>query len=322
MSHSSAVDTITDANYVSTFVGERLRAKGLLESHVLLQRHTQALENSDSKLVFLSRGRHGFVVTISPSLFPDVVAEECLKAARMRSQLGDLGAPILEPLDTGRIHTSSYAVLPYRKPLSKHRGFSWLDRMWVRRHLLEWLLQVAHRRSALCDVSRYEIALQALATTVPVDCPTGTLLRNAAQHLTSGRFTPRACPMHGDLWKGNVLHGAASTAFTLVDWRGSEADGFPIFDLIRAADSFGVSPRALHRELQLHRAALDCQMQDLPLYLLGALGHFALHLGEMAPTLFRDMADRCVARLLSALEAPASAKSTRFSVNGGGRYAA
>ena len=296
------MNTITDANYISNFVGERLMAKGLLGSPVPLQRHTQGLEDPDSKLVFLNRGRHRFVVTVSPSLFPEVVAEECLKAASMRSQLGDLGAPILEPLDTGRIHASSYAVLPYRKPLSKRRGLSWLDRMWVRRHLLEWLLQVTQRRSTVCDVSRYEVALQALSATVTMDGPTSALLPTAEKHLTSGHFAPRACPMHGDLWKGNVLHGAASTAFTLVDWRGSEADGFPLFDLLRAAESFGLSPRGLQRELQLHRAALRCQMEDLPLYLLGALGHYAAHLGEMSAALFRQMADDSVTRLLSALQ--------------------
>jgi hypothetical protein len=299
------VSTITDADYVSNFVGERLMAKGLLGSPVSLRRHTQGLEDPDSKLVFLSKGRHGFVVTVSPALFPEVVAEECRKAARMRSQLGDLGAPILEPLDTGRINASSYAVLPYRKPLSRRRGLSWLDRMWVRRHLLEWLLQVTQRGSAVCAASRYEVALQALGTVVATDSPTAALLRTAEQHMMSGKFAPRACPMHGDLWKGNVLHGAASTAFTLVDWRGSESDGFPLFDLVRAAESFALSPRGLQRELQLHRAALRCQVEDLPLYLLGALGHYAAHLGEMSPALFRRMADDSVTRLLYALEAPA-----------------
>jgi streptomycin 6-kinase len=154
-------------------------------------------------------------------------------------------------------------------------------------------------------MSRYEAALQALSATATADGPTAALLRTVEKHMASGRFAPRACPMHGDLWKGNVLHGAASTAFTLVDWRGSEADGFPVFDLIRAAESFGLSPKALQRELQLHRAALRCQMQDLPLYLLGALGHYASHLGEMSRALFLRMADDSVTRLLSALEVPA-----------------
>lgn len=307
------MDTITDANYISDFVGERLMAKGVLHAPVSLQRFLQGgTDDPDSKLVFLNRGRHGFVVTISPLLFPEVVAEECDKAAQMRSRLGGLGAPILVPLDTGRILTSSYAVLPYRRPLSGRRGLSWLDRIWAKRHLLEWLLQVTQQGGAVCGIRRYEAALTALGDTLPAESPTGALLRTAEKHLRSGRFAARAVPMHGDLWKGNVLHGAASTAFTLVDWRGSATDGFPVFDLLRVSQSFGLTTRALLRELQLHRRALGCQMEDLPLYLLGALGHYARHLGEMSLALFRTMANDCVTRLSSALELPSCGSAHLF----------
>jgi hypothetical protein len=302
MGHSRTVSTITDAAYISKIVGDRLIAKGLLESPLSLQRYSEGrMDDPDGKIVFVRKGRHGFVVAVSPPLFPDVVAEDCLKAAQMHSQLGGLGAPILEPLDTGRIDGSSYAVLPYRKPLSTHGGISWLDRMWLRRHLFEWLLQVAARRGGGCGLSRYEASLQSLSETVPANTATAALLRASEKHLRSGRFAPRTSPMHGDLWKGNVLHGAGSTAFTLVDWRGSATHGFPTFDLIRAAASFELSPKALERELQLHRRVLGCQMEDLPLYLLGALGHYAAHLGEMAPERFQAMADECVERLSSAL---------------------
>lgn len=296
--------TSTDTNYISALVGERLIAKGLLGSPVPLQRlGHETSDNADSKQVYLSKGRHGFVVAISPPGFPEVVAEECLKAAQMRRLLADLGAPILRPLDTGRIETASYAVLPYRRPLSKRRGMQWAHRIWMKRHLIEWLLEVARRRSGACAPSRYEYSLEALRARIAPESATGALLRTAQERLRSGHFAPRTTPMHGDLWKGNVLHGAASTAFTLVDWRGSETQGYPIFDLIRAAESFGLSPKALGRELRLHRRALGCQVEDLPLYLLGALGHYAARLGEMSPAAFRAMSDSCVTSLSRALQA-------------------
>lgn len=292
------MDALTDADYISSFVGQRLATRGLAHAPVSLRRYSQGPGVADSKLVFLSEGRHAFVVTISPALFPNIVAEEWLKAEQMRSHLGDLGTPILEPLDSGRIQTSSYVVVPYRKPLSTRLGLRWLDRIVVRRPLLLWLLQVAQRLSAACETSRYEASLQALRAIVCGDSATATLLREAGAYLESGRFEPRSSPMHGDIWKGNVLHGAKTTPFTLVDWRGSETDGFPIFDLVHGASSFGLSPKALYRELQLHRAALGCQPEDLPLYLLGALGHYAARLSEMPLALFRKMSDDCV-RLLS-----------------------
>jgi hypothetical protein len=300
--HSCPVGSITDAVYVSKFVGERLMSKGLLRSPVPLRRYCQGNEDPDSKLVYLSEKRDGLVVTVAPFHFPDVVAEECRKVAGMRSLLGDLGSPLLEPLDSGRIDTSSFAVLPYRKPLSKRRGLRWLARTRLRHHLLEWLRQIAQRRSSACEESRYDAALQALRETVLAESPTATLLRNAEPRLRSGHFASRSSPMHGDLWIGNVLHGGGSARFTLIDWRGSATEGFPIFDLIRAAESFGLSRQALHRELRLHQTALGCQVEDLPLYLLGALGHYAAHIQEMSPSLFRAMADESVTRLSSALD--------------------
>lgn len=295
---------VTDADYISSFIAETLQEKGLLRSPVPLRRYRQGGEDPDSKLVFMSEGEPALVVTVSPPEFPDVVAEECLRAAQMRSRLGDLGRPVLEPLDTGRVQTSSYAVLPFRKPFSRRRVVQWIHRNWARHHVLEWLLQIAQRRSASCEPSRYEASLQALSEKVRPDSPTAALLAAAGEHLCSGRFVPKSAPMHGDLWRGNVLRGSESTAFTLVDWRGSQADGFPIFDLIRLAESFGLSTPALGRELRRHQSALGCQVADLPLYLVGALGHYAAHLGEMSLALFQTMADGCATRIARALSAP------------------
>lgn len=317
------MDSLVDPNYISSLVCQRLASKGLLPAPVPLRRLNPAAEVPDSKLMFLSQQRgRDFVVAVSPILFPEVVADECLKAAQMRSHLGDLGAPILEPLDSGRIQTSSYVVVPYRKRLSTRLGLHWLERMRVRRPLLEWLLQVAQRHNGPSAPSRYQASLQALREAVAKDSSTAALLRATEKHLSSGRFVPRAVPMHGDLWEGNVLHGVGDAAFTLVDWRGSETDGFPLFDLIRAASSFRLSAKSLQRELQRHQDALGCQVDDLPLYLLGALGHYAARLGQMPLEHFRNMADECVRHLSCALAAPADSWPMRPLADDHGQHAA
>ena len=306
MSPSGPIDTApdVDAAYVSRLVGERLAAKGIVAEPVSLERHSVGGGVRDSKVVFVSKGAPGLVVVVSPRQFPGVVAEECHKAAEMRSHLGDLGGPILEPVDTGRIDSSTYAVLPYRRPLSRRRILGRLDLLRMQRHVCDWLLRVAQRHNALTDVARYRSSFSALARVIAPDSPAAACLRSAERHLRSGRFVARSTPMHGDIWKANVLRGgSASAPFTLIDWGGSATDGFPIYDLMRAAQTFRLSPKALQTQLQLHQAALGCQPEDLSSYLLGALGYYAGRLGEMPPDVFRAMADECVTHLSSALAA-------------------
>lgn len=322
MSQSGPPDTTVDSAYVSRLVGERLAAKGIVDKPVSLERHSVGGGLRDSKVVFLSKGAPGLVVVVSPKQFPGVVAEECHKAAEMRSLLGDLGAPILQPVDTGRIDRSTYAVLPYRRPLSSRRILGRLDLLRMQRHVCNWLLRVAQHHGAGTDISRYQSALRALAGVISPDSPTGKCLQTAGSHIRSGCFVARSTPMHGDIWKANVLRGGSGSApFTLIDWRGSARDGFPIYDLVRAAQTFRLSPRALHQQLQLHRAALGCQPEDLPVYLLGALGYYGGRLGEMPPDAFRAMADECVTRLSSALEAVPSSGAAPLPSDTHGRLA-
>lgn len=315
------MEGLADIDSISILLSERLIAKGLLQPGLALKQYCHGINNPDKKLIFLDKRRNRLAVMVSPPLFPNVVAEECLKAEEMRSRLGELAAPILEPLDAGRIQELSYAVLPYRAPLSRRRGFGRLDQMRVKRHLLDWLHRITERRSAQCDPSRYRESLRALSQLVSRESPTAALIRSAEEHLKSGRFAARTAPMHGDLWRGNVLHGAASSGFAVVDWRGSLTEGFPVFDLVRVAESFDLSASSLGRELKRHQAALTCGAEDLPLYLLGALGHYAAHLGEMPPALFRAMADECVRRLAAALATAAPSLSPRLLTNGDGRRA-
>lgn len=322
MSQSGPVDATTDIAHISRLVGERLAAKGIVATPVSLERHSEGGGVRDSKVVFVSKGAPGLVVVVSPKQFPGVVAEECHKAAEMRLLLGDLGAPILEPMDTGRIDSSTYAVLPYRKPLSRRRILGRLDLLRMQRHVCDWLLRVARRHGAETDMARYRSSLSALARVISPDSAAAACLRSTESHLRSGRFVARSLPMHGDIWKANVLRGGSAAApFTLIDWGGSAKDGFPIYDLIRAAQTFHLSPKALQAQLRLHRAALACQPEDLSAYLLGALGYYAGRLGEMPPDAFRALADECVTRLSAALEQATSPGTAHLESDAHGRLA-
>ena len=105
--------------------------------------------------------------------------------------------------------------------------------------------------------------------------------RAARARSRAGAWRPRHVLMHGDLWGGNVLGAPGappfSRRFVLIDWDTSRAEGYPFFDLVRAARSFGVArgasgtrargaqPRCSASTLAQSRAAL-----------VAALGHIGL----------------------------------------------
>ncbi len=128
-------------------------------------------------------------------------------------------------------------------------------------------------------------------------------LRRAAQEqarlLNAGEVRAHHVPMHGDLWKGNILR-QHDGSLALIDWAGSEVQGYAMYGLIRAAISLGVSRRRLAVEIEWHRQALGGSRHLPELHLLGALGHYARHLGEFPPDRFATSAQECYAVFLSA----------------------
>jgi len=295
------MDPLSEPEFVGQFISKRLTATGIASRKIRLDRISRAADVGDSKIIYLSRGRSRLVVHISPRGFPGVVAEEFRKAADLRRVLGSLGAPILMPIDSGLICDCSYAVTLYRRPLSRRRIRGRLDDFRFKRRLFRWLIDVAHMGKAVADLNTYEHAIRRLEEVANSRAPIFELIQSSREYLLSGHFKAVTVPMHGDLWKGNVLGGGGVAAFSLIDWRGSLPRGFPLFDLMRAALSFRTSRGEMGEQVDLHRAALGCEIAAMPVYLLGALGHFAENLGEMPKTRFLDMAEECIVRLRDAI---------------------
>jgi hypothetical protein len=164
--------------------------------------------------------------------------------------------------------------------------------------VLTWLRGVAALDRGISDQG--ETCLKAL-----VDCPYATLRGPAEAALASvqsGAFVPQSRIMHGDFWVGNVmLDPAGVRPFILIDWRGSNVDGFPIFDLVKFAQSSSLGRRALRAELGAHAERLGCDIGDTRSYLLAALGYIWIHLEQFPPERFLAMGENCLATLNNAL---------------------
>lgn len=258
-------------------------------------------------LVRSSEGEPVAVVLCSPIVSPDLIARGTYKAREAKAALGpELGRAVLTPIADGEVRKLSYAVFPYRQPLSNNRLSGWLQRRRVGPQVLDWLQGVT--RQTMCDVSeaekfaRFQRPLWLLAEAVDATDAVRRAAEIGIRGLEQGRWKPRFVLMHNDLWKDNILLDDDGR-IVVIDWPGSTVKGYAMYDLVRLADSFGFSDRVLGEQVRAHCRVLGCEPKDGVSnlaaalgYLLGDLDHFPMHL-------FLPMADKCVRRMVSAMRA-------------------
>lgn len=249
-----------------------------------------------------------FVLLVSAVQFPDASAIEVQKMADMRACLGaPAGRVLLDVQGHGRAQGRSFLIVARCKPLPQGRVARRVASWRVRGDLLQWLRELTALAQAPDPAAQQEFlaSLAALSAMALLPAP----LRHAAQRqmerLQAGQAQARHMPMHGDLWTGNVMH-RPDGRLAIIDWGGSVVRGYGVYDLVRAADSLGLSRRRLARELAWHAQALGDAQQGAQLHLLAALGHYARHLGEFPAQQFAVLASRCCARLEAALGRPLS----------------
>jgi len=251
----------------------------------------------DSASVY--RVDHNLVLKVSPPAFPDVAREMAEKAEMARDCLGEgLGWAVATVLGQWEAEGVSCALFEQLTSISDKRVKRFVQVRRLTPAVLKWLRDVAAVDRGISNQG--QACLQALA-----DCPYATLCRPAKVALASvasGGFAPRSSIMHSDLWIGNVmLDPNGVRPFVLIDWRGSTVDGFPIFDLVKFAESTGLGRAALRTELSEHCNRLACNMEDTRSYLLAALGYIWRHLEQFPPERFLAMGENCLAALDNAL---------------------
>ncbi len=263
---------------------------------------------ADQSFKFLVRSTEGdpvAVVLCSPAISPDLVDKAMRCAREAKEALGPgLGQAVLEPLGEGRLSVRSYAILPYCQPLSEKRIVGWLERRRLRPKVFDWLLGLT--RQTMRDITtadKHARFIRPLGHLAELRGASDSL-RLAATHglerLDQGRWTPRHVLMHNDLWKGNILLGGEG-GFVVIDWPGSVINGYAAYDLVRLAESFSLSDRALGEQARAHCRQLGCEPQDLSAHLAAGLGHLSMNLDHFPMDLFLPMAEACVRRVSSAV---------------------
>jgi len=262
----------------------------------------------DQTFKFLVRSSEGAsiaVVLCSPRVSPDLIARGVRRAAEAKGALGpELGQAVLDPITEGEIHGLSYAVLPYREPLSEKRVVGWVQRRRVGPRVFDWLLGLT--RQTMCDVStadRHTRFIRPLSQLAELTGASAALRRAASDgldRLEHDKWTARHVLMHNDLWKGNLLLDDA-LGFVVIDWPGSIIEGYALYDLVRLADSFGLKSHRLEDQVRAHCRSLGCEPRDALSHLAAGLGHLSQNLDHFPMHRFLPMADECVRRVSSAV---------------------
>lgn len=255
---------------------------------------TSSRVSDGTAILLVHDGRFRRILQISPADHPDVVVEGCDRARAFADRIGPvLGGAVLLPLDEGRVAQRSFALLRYHPPFVSTRIGWWWQRRRVTPAMLDWLGKVASFREAGAQTYRRKLAALIAINEIRADIADAAV--NAIKALDEGMVTPCHVPMHGDLWRGNILTAPPENVypFILIDWRGSAVAGYPIFDLIRLAASYRLPPARLRGELGRHAELLGCPLALTQVHLLAALGHYARHIGEMPVEAFNRMAASC-----------------------------
>jgi Phosphotransferase enzyme family len=262
----------------------------------------------DSPTVFAANvdGQARAVVSAASPTAPRMVERTALRTHAARQALAAVDPHrVLEPLAVEHVQGISCALFPLCEALGSRRLLSWWINRRVAATLFDWLLDVARAtRQAAPEGAAVEAVrenLQAMARHPALDYSLRESAALADGALVLDRWMPCWVLMHGDLWRGNVmlrrdLPGGHTRRLVVIDWAGCQVDGWPLFDLIRLADSLGVPARSLAQQILRHCALLAITPEQARYGVAAALAQTLSRLENFPVDHFAAMARRTLLR--------------------------
>ena len=242
-----------------------------------------------------------FVLFVAPFEHPDAADVQRTAMLRIAESLpASLSRTLLPIIGSGHFEERSFLVLPRCTPLSAGRLGRFLDKKRVADDILPWLRDLAAWKAhAPDDPGRFIASLNALIRMDDLPVAVRETAQRMERQLRDGAIRPWHVPMHGDLWRNNVMR-RDDGSLAVIDWAGSEVDGYGIYDLVRFKQSFNIADARYRSELRWYAELMGGE-DAVMAHLLGALGHYADRLGEFPRERFVTLAADCYALLNSGL---------------------
>lgn len=249
-----------------------------------------------------------YILHLSPQAFPNVAFEEAAAMRQAKEKIGShLSCPILNVVATGQIRGRSYLALPLVRSFSRNRFLCAMQRRWAARDVLAWLRGLASISLGgdgdgdEVDVSVFLHNLDFLRHTLNGCTSFNRDMDTAIALLKNNEVKPMHVPMHSDLWIGNIMR-KKDGRLVIIDWRGFQPRGYPLFDLVRFAESVGMTKGKIKAETLAHLSILKQPPHAAPVLLLSGLGHIARNLGEFPVKKFKVMFENSMQQLTGALK--------------------
>ncbi|MES1204672.1 MAG: phosphotransferase [Pseudomonadota bacterium] len=249
-------------------------------------------------------GRPAAVLFCSRPIAPELIARAVDRSASAKRLLGRrLGRVVLSPIASGAFQGLSYVLFPWRWALSHTPYVRAMQRTLLRPRLFSWLRGVTKQTMRPTDrnVANFAAALRHTAEDTRLTTSLREAGSEAAAQLAAGQWLPYTVLAHNDLWLGNVLLesrwfwpvSAAAGRLAIIDWGGADPCGYPVYDLVRLADSTHLTGKVLADEVKAHCEILGCTPRHAKWYLAAALGNLGLHLEYFPEARFLELAERC-----------------------------
>lgn len=229
----------------------------------------------------------------------------------------ELANHIVDHIDEGDIDGLSYAIWPFYQPLSNSRLPWFVQRKALSGSISDWLLSIAQKTSVIATSEKIETKfidpLHFLSKLFSNNQFLQKKVHESLKCFDDKSWRPVNIVAHNDIWKGNILLNKyisylpfvshpEGAKWVVIDWSGSQIHGYPIYDLVRFAQSFKLSTGQLRQQLARHCDILHCDFNHARCYLVCSLAHLAMNLEYFPVHRFIELAGSCLALVDNACE--------------------